>query len=257
MLIFFLSFFHAHSYLMIPTISPTAQSTVTLDKAPHSADPIYSFLEFVTHVSPDSKEEEVLKQKHTARKTISPSYFHAHFGQLYSVPSHIPIRLNIDLSSSSHIHPTWKNWDSLWKKPPVIFDNISIQDPQAETEYEDVFFRIKFTHITARHIPQQPRFRQGTTVSFVGFDSSKTRHIVEWCLKKDEHHTYLKVVGIDEDQHLFPYNDISFPTFILVVPSYLTNVPYPPTYTAPHSPHTSPCIITRFLKHFCTPFGLW
>ena len=60
---------------MIPTISPTAQSTVTLDKAPHSADPIYSFLEFVTHVSPDSEEEEVLKQKHTNGSSVKISRY--------------------------------------------------------------------------------------------------------------------------------------------------------------------------------------
>jgi hypothetical protein len=47
---------------------------------------------------------------------------------------------------------------------------------------------------------------------------------------------YLKVVGIDQDGHIFPYTDPDFPSFILEIPACTSSVTIPePLYPLIHS----------------------
>jgi hypothetical protein len=123
-------------------------------------------------------------------------------------------------------HPLWKDWVAVMKQTPFIIDlNQTIS--QHETELQGALFRLypKFAD------PLYGRtFSQGTIIEFKRFDNDTAHYVVEWCKKKDLKNAYLEVVATTTSGIPIPYNHPTFPTIILAIPVYLSNVPHSSTF---------------------------
>ena len=124
-------------------------------------------------------------------------------------------------------HPIWTNWNDIWAKPPLSLDPELIDNPTIEFAFHSTLFRLRLDSFYFTGINKDFRIRQGTTIEFKGYKNPDIRFIVEWCHWIDRHNAYLKVVGIDLEGHFFPPTDPDFPTFMLIVPECLVDVPSP------------------------------
>lgn len=125
-------------------------------------------------------------------------------------------------------HPSFeKNWKKIWAAPPIIISRLRPRTPAIEDKFEAAQFRLYFSADDINHIYQQAPFVQGTTLIDHQTSPPYARFIVEQCQWVHNHQAYLKVVGISKYGMTFPYDDPVFPSFILVVPVCVCQVPIP------------------------------
>ena len=135
----------------------------------------------------------------------------------------------IPLNRRAYEHPQWHNWKTIWSTPPIVLQPQIIWDPVIEPSFQSALFQLRLTseYIAAMH--KEIIFRQGTTLTFSGYEHSTVRFIVEWCqqVSYSQHDAYLKIVGIDSTGRYFSYSDPDFPSFIIIVPICIVQVPSP------------------------------
>jgi hypothetical protein len=124
-------------------------------------------------------------------------------------------------------HPTWANWDEIWAKPPISLDPELIGHPSIECAFNSTLYRLELVSCYFFGIGQDFCIRQGTTFEFKGYENPDIRFVVEWCQWTKNHDAYLKVVGVNLEGHFFPPTDPDFPSFILIVPECVVDVPAP------------------------------
>ena len=116
--------------------------------------------------------------------------------------------------------------------PPLIIDpfpdpNLRIS-PFPERHYLSTLFRLRVipwmvTSVFKGTLP----IRIGRTIEFLGHENPYALHVVQWLQWIDQHETYIKVRGIYRDGTPIPFNDPYFPSFLLVVPSCIADLPIP------------------------------
>jgi hypothetical protein len=159
-----------------------------------------------------------------------PSYFSYIYYELYIQNNITPDQITMEERSHptlrTYEHPRWINWDNIWNTSPIVFnpDNITIE---IENTFHSALYRVTTSSESIVDLPNFVTFRQGTTITFKGFESPYDRHIVEWCQWMDDHTAYLKVIGIRPSGVPIPWNDNDYPSFILEVPACIANVPIP------------------------------
>jgi hypothetical protein len=122
-------------------------------------------------------------------------------------------------------HPTWNNWSEIWNTPPMIIDPDLIPDPTHEDAFQSAVFRLKIKSEYLVTKSDMQIIRQGTTLVFKGYEDPNVRFIVHWCQWINGHDAFLRMVGVDSSGQYFPYSDPDYPSFILVVPLCLVEVP--------------------------------
>jgi hypothetical protein len=125
----------------------------------------------------------------------------------------------------SYYRPNWKDWDAVWNAQPFELDRVA--DPTVDHSFYAAPFRLRLTSPYLSIFHKGRTIQQGTTITFKGYENDNGRHVVEWCQWIDEHEAYLKVVGYDSTGQGYAYWDPDFPTFILIVPVCIVDVPIP------------------------------
>lgn len=201
----------------------------------------YNLEEALKAVVPSSDTSETYEtpsgtpcDDHIAQRPLrSPSYLSQFLLLSYNHPDTIPLRFHFNTSPSSHhrtiSHPQWRKWNAVWNAAPIELDTTFIPQPTIEEtlyDEETPYSLLLQLHLAEKDLPRPlPLFKQGTTIVFKGDDTSNVRYVVEWSQKTEGDEEYLVVVATSKNRFPYPYNDPNFPTFTLVVPSYLSNVP--------------------------------
>jgi hypothetical protein len=141
----------------------------------------------------------------------------------------------LPLEYHSSIHPKWTNWNEIWSTPPIIINTSFSSKPIFEFMFQSALFRIQLSSAYFLHTREKRKIRQGTTFVFKGYEDSEVRFVVEWCQMVNHHDAYLKLVGMNDEGGLFPWSDPDFPSFILIVPFCIVEVPSPPNISLCYS----------------------
>ena len=214
-----------------------SKTKVTMDHITNGTM-LLAFKEAIKRITPsrsDKPHSEPVERNLSANES-RPSFFMQYYADLYSQTDTIPLQYEgnstLPLNFRTFGHPDWKNWRKIWNAPTIKIDHYLIPEPIVEDEIRSAIFRLHLSCSYIHAIHKRLTIQQGSTISFQGFDDTHVRHIVEWCHWIDEHDAYLKVVGVDSSGRPFPYNDPEFPSFILVVPSHFSQVPFPPALSS-------------------------
>jgi hypothetical protein len=136
-------------------------------------------------------------------------------------------------------HPIWNDWEEIWNASPLQLDVDIIPDPTIEFTYQSALFRLHLDSAYFMFTEETRWIRQGTTITFKGFNHEDVRFVVEWLQRIDEYDAYLKIlkiVAMTSNGSIIPYSDPDYPSFILIVPSCLVRVPTPsPDITIHHA----------------------
>ena len=125
-------------------------------------------------------------------------------------------------------HPSFvENWEEIWATPPIILYPLRPHQPVAEDKFLSVRGRLYLFAENILDIYEQIPIKQGTTLVERQSSTLHARFIVERCQWVHNHKAYLKVVGITQHKKTLPYNHPVFPSFILVIPVCVSNVPIP------------------------------
>jgi hypothetical protein len=125
----------------------------------------------------------------------------------------------------------YRDWDTIWSTPPIILDTSHSYSAITNTIFHSSLFRL---YLSANDILENPThfpIKQGTTIVFKNdeepYEKSHNRYVVVWSQWIHKHRVYLKVVGVNVFGDWLPFNHSHFPSFILVVPICVANVPFP------------------------------
>ena len=132
----------------------------------------------------------------------------------------------LPLQFRTYDHPAWNNWDEIWKTPPIELDTNIIPNPEVEFLFQSSRYRLQLDSSYFKN-KRYCTIRQGTTITFKGYDHQDVRFVVECLQWIHEHNAHLKVTAITSNKICLPYNDPDYPSFILIVPLCLTLVPTP------------------------------
>jgi len=121
-------------------------------------------------------------------------------------------------------HSCGMEWTEIWNSKPI---EIEYAKPMIEYSFHSTPFRLRLSSPYLSTFHKNRIIKQGTTITFKGFDSTNAHHVVEWCHWIDEHEAYLRVVGYGSEGFAYPYWDPDYPSFILVVPVCMIDVPIP------------------------------
>jgi hypothetical protein len=189
------------------------------------------------HVRTPSLEAQEAKDKKNAEhqdvQTNAPdsSLSSSLYDNPFDDPMEDPIMALIDTALTpfrAYNHPDLtKGWCPIWDASPIVLDASLLTQTVDDGVFESSLFRL---YLTADDIIQNySKFPilQGSTIAFEGFERPHTRYIVEWCQWIKDHKAYLKVVGVDVFGERLPFNHPYFPSFILVLPICVADVPFP------------------------------
>ena len=123
--------------------------------------------------------------------------------------------------------PLWDNWTKIWNASPIELDTNTIPNPVVENLYQSTLFRLQLDSTYFFSNEEIRIIRQGTTITFKGYDHEDVRFVVEWLQWIHNHTAYLKVVAMTSNRLRIPYTDPDYPSFILTVPLCLVQVPIP------------------------------
>jgi hypothetical protein len=153
-----------------------------------------------------------------------------------------------------HSHPKWKKWVAVLKQLPFtihIKETVAIR----EREIPGALFRLypKFENLLIG-----PMIHQGAVMEFKEYENDKAHYVVEWRMKKDHKYAYLLTVAYTIDGIPYPFDHSAFPTIIIAVPYYLSDVPY--IYDSQNNPSpgyslASKCQIGSTLQGFFERIG--
>jgi hypothetical protein len=160
------------------------------------------------------------------------SYFFPFYNEIVSTCGSIPTEpapkeRHLPWSNRAYEHPQWYDWKKIWAMSPIVLKPQSLWDPMIEFAYQSTLFRLELTSEYIASLHEDFMIYQGATIVFEGFENESARYIVEWCQRIYQHKAYLKVVGIDSEGNPFPFSDPDFPSFILIVPACVVQVPSP------------------------------
>ena len=121
-----------------------------------------------------------------------------------------------------------RKWESIWYAPSLELDMTRKHYPR-DPLFESTIFHLQLSASDTLRAKNNHTFpiRQGTTIAFKGINTPHRRYIVDWCQWVENHKAYLKVVGVDVFGERFRFDHPDFPTFILVVPICIADVPFP------------------------------
>ena len=99
---------------------------------------------------------------------------------------------------------------------------------QAEQHIPHVLYRLYLPLSSLNSLLDGPIIHHGTTIVFKGYENPFARYVIEWSEGEDHQYAYLRVVGTTDGGIPIPYDNPSYPTFILAVPVRLSTVPFRP-----------------------------
>jgi len=114
----------------------------------------------------------------------------------------------------------------MWEISPIVLDLSEIYCENDSPFHEVNLMYHLYAHEFGKVCMQVP-IVQGTTIVSVGQDPSGTRYVALWNQWVENHKAYLKFAGMMPNGTILPFNHVDFPSFILVVPACITDVPKP------------------------------
>jgi hypothetical protein len=216
---------------------------VDLSTLTSSDEEEYTLTEALLETAPVTEPNRPHSSNHSLEETqaaqcthsFEETYFSTLLFALYQQPETTPLPSSNPARYGITEHPQWTNWNSIWNSPPVELDPDIIPYPVVETSFLGVLFQLVLDHDTLSSFDTPPIFHQGTIITFKGFDSSRIRHVVEWCEQVSYKAAYLKVVANDQFGTPCAYNDPQYPSFVLEVPPDLSYATFTPARRTPQS----------------------
>jgi hypothetical protein len=216
----------------LTTTTVTLYPMSTIYATSSHEDTAARFLDQFSRLTQEENTEETRLYSEVAKTPEPASFFSILTSASFYEPPDLPLDNGRPTESlvqyKTYPHPSLvKNWKKIWAAPPIVINRLNPCTPAIEDKFQSAMFRLYFSAEDIHCIYRQTPFVQGTTLIDRQSSPTYARFIVEGCQWVHNHQAYLKVVGITRFRTTLPYDHPVFPSFILVVPVCVSQVPIP------------------------------